>query len=127
MQRLDSKKLAGVLVPAFALRRVGDLGIGDTQAVKDALAFCARNQIGVLQLLPVNETGGDNSPYNAVSAIALDPALLTVAPNTVPGLTEESFRQVATPDALQKASAASIDYPFVKKLKLDLLRLAFAN
>src|SRR5262249_46179931 len=43
------------------------------------------------------------------------------------GLTEESFRQVATADALQKASAASIDYPFVKKLKLDLLRLAFAN
>ncbi|PWT96349.1 MAG: 4-alpha-glucanotransferase [Candidatus Melainabacteria bacterium] len=127
MQHLQGKKLAGVLVPAFALRRVGDLGIGDTQAVKESIEFCARNQIGVLQLLPVNETGGDNSPYNAVSAIALDPALLTIAPNTVPGLTEESFHQLATPDVLQKAGAASIDYPFVKKLKLDLLRLAFAN
>jgi 4-alpha-glucanotransferase len=127
MQRIDGKKLAGLLVPAFALKRADDLGIGDTQAVKESIAFCARNEIGVLQLLPVNETGGDNSPYNAVSAIALDPALLTIAPNTIPGLTEEMFDQVATPDKLQKARSATIDYPFVKKLKLDLLRLGFTN
>lgn len=122
-----SKNIAGILVPAFALTRENDLGIGDTKAVKEAIDFCAANRIAVLQLLPINETGGDNSPYNAISAQALDPALLTVASDTVPGLTEEKFQQLtqAAKSANQRSSA--IDYPQVKKLKLSLLHAAFTN
>src|SRR5215472_18480226 len=86
-----ANKLAGVLVPTFALRTADDLGIGDTTAMKDAIDFCARHKIGLLQVLPINETGGDNSPYNAISSIALDPELLDASPDTIPHLDREFF------------------------------------
>ncbi len=126
--KLDVKsKLAGILVPVFALRHDDDLGIGDTTAMASAVEFCSRHKIGVLQILPINETGGDNSPYSAISSIALDPVLLTITPNAVPGLTEEDFAAHVKPDTLTELRQGRIDYPRVKALKTQLLRLAFAN
>lgn len=119
-------KIAGVLIPAFALRRNGDLGIGDTIAMKDAIEFCARNKIAVLQTLPINETSGDNSPYNAVSSISLEPSLLAMAPDMVPGLTQEHLDS-EVPRAGIDAAAPRIDYDKVRPLKLKLLKLAFEN
>ena len=55
-------KLAGILLPLFALRGRHDLGIGDTEALREAIAWAAENGFKALQILPVNETGGDNSP-----------------------------------------------------------------
>jgi 4-alpha-glucanotransferase len=127
MKITTDKRLAGLLIPAFALRRDDDLGIGDTQAVKEAIDFCAKNEISVLQLLPINETGGDHSPYNTLSSIALDPALLTVTPQTVPGLSESQFRQIATQEMLRQLQAPTINYPRVKKLKRDLLEAGFRS
>ena len=126
--KLDVKnKLAGLLVPVFALRHDCDLGIGDTTAMAKAVEFCSRHKIGVLQVLPINETGGDNSPYNALSSIALDPALLTIAPGMIPGLSEESFSSIATPELLDTMRSGSVRYPKIKQLKTDLLRAAFAS
>ncbi len=119
-----SKKLAGLLVPAFALRTKDDLGIGDTQAVKEAIDFCHTNNFGVLQLLPINETAGDNSPYNAISAMALDPVYMHFskqAPDMVPGLVAEDLNDALT------SSAAIVDYPKVKATKNSLLQKAFAR
>lgn len=123
-----SEKLAGLLLPAFAMRRKDDLGIGDTQAVKEAIDFCVSANIGVLQLLPINETGGDNSPYNAISSVALDPVLLTMTPDTVPGLTQEIIDRIA-PGALQNElrGLKAVDYTRVKPLKSHLLGEAFGN
>lgn len=121
------EKLAGLLVPAFALRRNGDLGIGDTQAVKEAIDFCAAHNTAILQLLPINETGGDNSPYNAISSVALDPALLTIAPDVVPGLTKEIIDSVVTPAVAASLDTNVVDYTKVKSVKLHLLGEAFSN
>jgi 4-alpha-glucanotransferase len=120
-----AEKLAGVLVPVFAMRREGDLGIGDTQAVKETIDFCVRNNAAVLQVLPINETGGDNSPYNAISSVALDPVLCTVEPHLVPGLTEERFTQIARDDILSRIRQGAVQYHLVKQLKLDLLRSGY--
>jgi 4-alpha-glucanotransferase len=119
------KKLAGILVPVFALRHPNDLGIGDTAAMRDAIDFCARNKIGILQVLPINETGGDNSPYGAISSVALDPSLITIAPDTIPGLSQADFEKIASADVVKKLRAGAVAYPQVKKLKADLLRAAF--
>ncbi len=118
-------KLVGLLVPVFAMRRADDLGIGDTKAVMETIDFCARNKIGLLQVLPINETGGDNSPYNAISSIALDPVLLTVSPDTVPWLTDEEYKQIATDQLINQRQTSVINYPVLKKLKLELLQCAF--
>lgn len=122
-----SERLAGILLPAFALRRDDDLGIGDTAAIKQAIDFCARNNCAVLQLLPINETGGDNSPYNAISSIALDPVLLTIEPNVVPGLTTADLAELAAPAVVSDVQTGAVDYPKVKQLKFQLLRRAFDN
>jgi len=142
-----NKKLAGILVPAFALRSQDDLGIGDTQAVKEAIDFCHQYCLGVLQLLPINETGGDNSPYNAISSMALDPVFIHMsasAPDMVPGLLEEHWRQLSdsekpavshnesnntNPNTAGNSDHAGgiIDYPQVKRKKNFLLQKAFAQ
>src|SRR5271154_6378096 len=93
-------RLAGTLVPVFALRRDKDLGIGDTEAMRQAISFCADQKLGILQVLPINETGDDNSPYNAISSIATDPAYLTLTPELVPGLQQETITQMV-PAALR--------------------------
>ena len=120
-------RLAGTLVPVFALRHEKDLGIGDTQAVRDAISFCAEQKLGLLQLLPVNETGADNSPYNAISSVALDPVYLTLTPEQVPGLLPETLTEMV-PDALRtKLQAGPVQYRQVKQLKLDILSHAYVE
>jgi len=74
----------GILLPVFSLSREFDLGIGDTLALKGAVDWAAQYRVGFIQLLPINETGADNSPYNAISSIALDPAL--IAMDLIPGI-----------------------------------------
>lgn len=119
------KKLAGVLVPVFALRRENDLGIGDTKAVLESIDFCERNSITVLQVLPINETGGDHSPYNALSSIALDPVFVTLIPDVVPGLTEDMVQKLAPAEVRGALHKGAVNYSKVKPLKIELLRLAY--
>lgn len=126
--RIDTKnKLAGILVPVFALRHDLDFGVGDTTAMKNAVDFCASNNIGVLQILPINETGGDNSPYNALSSVAVDPIYLTLSPDTVPGLSAEVIDKTAPASVLAELRDGPVKYTKVKQLKADVLKGAFAK
>lgn len=125
---IDAKRrVAGLLVPVFALRHAEDLGIGDTRAMREAIDFCANQGLGILQVLPINETGGDNSPYNAISSVALAPELLSMTPEEVPGLTSEMLEQLAPQSVRIELQRGAVDYPRVKGLKLDLLASAFAE
>jgi len=121
MKLTPDQKLAGVLVPVFALRGSGDLGIGDTVAVKEMIDWCARHGFRLLQMLPINETGPDHSPYNAISALALDPTTIATTPETLSGLSEDRFRRIVG----GVDTAGPVNYRKVKMLKQDLLRAAF--
>src|ERR1043166_8948381 len=90
MKLNSEKKIAGLLVPVFAIRTEDDLGCGDTEGVKQMIDWCARHGFRVLQLLPINETGEDNSPYNAISAMALDPTTIAISPK-LPDLPPKEF------------------------------------
>ncbi len=125
-KKIDAtKKIAGLLVPVFALRRNGDLGIGDTESVMDAIDFCNRHALKVFQVLPINETAPDNSPYNAISSIALDPVYLTLSPETVPGLSAKMIADNVSEQDLERLSDGPVKYSEVKALKLKLLFAAF--
>jgi 4-alpha-glucanotransferase len=118
-------RLAGTLVPVFALRHEKDLGVGDTQAVRDAILFSAEQKLGLLQLLPINETGDDNSPYNAISSVALDPVYLSMTPEAVPGLLPEMIKEMV-PDSLRaELQNGPVQYRRVKQLKLEMLSHAY--
>ena len=120
-----SKKIAGLLIPVFALRRAFDIGIGDTMSVIEAIDFLARHKLKVLQLLPINETGPDNSPYNAISSIALDPVYITVETKVVPCLTSAMIEAHAPAEMLQNLTEGPVQYATVKALKLKILADAF--
>src|SRR4030081_2142993 len=94
MNLSPEKKIAGVLAPLFALRREGDLGIGDVAALREFIDWAAEIGFKLVQLLPINETGGDNSPYNAISAMAIEPTTLYLAPGSPKDLTREDFDSV---------------------------------
>ncbi len=126
MAQIDtSNRAAGLLVPVFALRRSGDLGIGDTLCVEDAIDFFVRHKLTVLQILPVNETGGDNSPYGALSSIALDPLYISLVPDLVPGLSSEILDQHVSAAIIEQLAQGPVKYALVRKLKLELLQAAF--
>ncbi len=127
--RGTATRLAGLAAPIFALRsQSGGLGIGDTAAVREAIDFCTELGLGWLQVLPIHETGGDHSPYNALSAFALDPALLEMTPQSVPGLTEALLEKIAPPELRAAFEGdAEVDYSAVKAVKRALLEAAHQN
>ena len=85
---------AGILVPVFAIRTAEDLGIGDTGGVCELIDWAAEIGLGFVQFLPINATGGDSSPYNAISSVALDYLTLDLSPAVVPELDEKFYSTI---------------------------------
>jgi len=127
MNLSPENKIAGVLVPLFALRREDDLGIGDLGALREFIDWIAEIGFTLVQLLPINETGADNSPYNAISAMAIEPTTLHLAPGSPPDLTREAFEAALAevdPVSLRRGRA---NYRRVKELKQRICEKAFAK
>jgi 4-alpha-glucanotransferase len=119
------KKLAGVLAPLFALRGSGDLGIGDTAALKEMITWAAAHGFGLVQILPVNETGNDSSPYNLLSAMALEPSTIATTPSDLPDLDEDTFATLSAQHDVNKLKTGPVQYGAIKQLKRELLFAAF--
>jgi 4-alpha-glucanotransferase len=127
MNLSPEKKIAGVLVPLFALRREDDLGIGDLGALREFIDWIAEIGFTLVQLLPINETGTDNSPYNAISSMAIEPTTLHLAPGSLEDLTREDFEAALAQVDLPSLRRGCVKYRQVKKLKQRVLEKAFAN
>src|SRR6267142_7274759 len=125
MNLSPEKKIAGALVPLFALRGENDLGIGDLGALREFIDWIAEIGFTLVQLLPINETGKDNSPYNAISAVAIEPTTLHLAPGSPEDLTQEDFNAVVAAVDLQKLRCGNVNYKRVRKVKSALLEKAF--
>ncbi len=121
------QKVAGALVPVFALRGERDLGIGDTEAVKEFAFWAADHGLRAIQILPVNETGADHSPYNVISSMAVEPSTITTSPDLLPDLTASDFSKISRTYDLEALRAGRVEYDMVKELKIKLLRAAFAR
>lgn len=120
-----NRRLAGILVPVFSIRGEGDLGIGDVNSLREFIGFASEAGFGFVQLLPVNETGPDNSPYNAISSVAIEPMTLDCTPRALRDLTKEAFEEVLADYDMAALNAGSVNYAAVRRLKHDLLRRAF--
>ncbi len=118
-------KMAGVLAPLFALRTEDDLGVGDVAALRQFIDWSHAIGFRLVQLLPINETGGDNSPYNAISSRAIEPTTLHLAPGSPEDLSDEAFTEVTAGVDLAALRRGSVKYEIVKPLKRKLLERAF--
>jgi 4-alpha-glucanotransferase len=127
MNLSPEKKIAGVLVPLFALRGQNDLGIGDLGALREFIDWIAETGFTLVQLLPINETGADNSPYNAISAMAIEPTTLHLAPGSPEDLTRDDFADALSEIDLGSLHRGRVKYRPAKELKQRILEKAFAN
>jgi 4-alpha-glucanotransferase len=118
-KKIGAKKMAGVMVPLFSVYSENSLCVGDFSDLKLLIDWCALTGNSILQLLPLNETGTNFCPYDAVSSFALDP-LYFAHEFFAPSLSEALQEKVT---ALRKhfpQGQPHLDYR-VKREKLRLL------
>src|SRR5271168_5080241 len=94
MNLSPEKQIAGLLAPLFAIRTENDLGIGDVDGLRQFVDWAADIGFELIQLLPINETGNDNSPYNAISSVAIDPTTISISPESVPDLQQADYDSI---------------------------------
>ncbi len=121
---------AGLLVPLFSMPSRRSWGIGELADLPALGAWMADAGAAFVQLLPLNEmAGGQNSPYSALSAMAIDP--IFIAPSAVPEIEALGGEAMLDADERARLDAArrspSIDYGTVRALKTKAFRAAFAR
>ena len=80
MTDLSGRRHAGLLVPLFSCPSSTSWGIGEIGDLPPLTRWLAGAGQRVLQLLPLNEMApGQQSPYSAISAMAIDPVYIRVA------------------------------------------------
>lgn len=124
-----SRRVTGVLVPVAALRSDQSVGCGEFADLPALAQWCTSAGLEMIQLLPVNDTGGESSPYSALSAYALHPLYLRIA--DLPEMAElplEKRNSIAVAlDQMRTSheSTARFDYFSVLTGKMNLLRTIF--
>ena len=74
-----SSRRSGLLIPLFSAPSSDSWGIGDIGDVEPLSRWLAAAGQHILQLLPLNEmASGHQSPYSAMSAMAIDPIYIRV-------------------------------------------------
>ncbi len=117
-QRIGVKQHDGVDLPLFSLHTKQSCGIGEYKDLIPMIDWCREIGYDVLQLLPLNDTGPDTSPYSALSAFALNPLFLSLA--DLPNLSEDLKGLLPPLQDLSKTQR--IDYGKVGKGKEQFLR-----
>jgi 4-alpha-glucanotransferase len=126
-ESIYSTRIAGILAPLFALRGKYDLGIGDTAALCEMIAWCAQHGFQALQMLPIHETSSSNSPYEILSAMALEPSTITTHPDWIPDLTEQDYHSILKHYDIKKMQQETVQYSLVKACKQELLKAAHSR
>src|SRR3954465_14449252 len=121
---------AGLLAPLFSIPSKESWGIGEIADLPRLGDWMRQAGFSFVQLLPINEMAdGQNSPYSAMSAMAIDP--IFISPAAVPDvealggetlLTDEERAQLR-----QARESRSVDYAAVRALKTRVLRAAFEH
>jgi 4-alpha-glucanotransferase len=69
----------GVLLPLFSIRSPCGWGLGEIPDLVPFARWAVSAGFSLVQVLPVNEAArGQNSPYSAISAFAIDPVYLAL-------------------------------------------------
>lgn len=128
MSDLAGRRQAGLVVPLFSCPSTASWGIGDIGDLAPMAAWLAGAGHRVLQLLPLNEMApAHQSPYSAISAMAIDPIFIRVT--DVPEFVEAGGESSLGPGDRERLESVRrsrrIDYAAVRQLKHAALRAAF--
>jgi 4-alpha-glucanotransferase len=122
------RRQAGLLIPLFSCPSTSSWGVGDIGDLAPISKWLAAGGQRILQLLPLNEMApGQQSPYSAISAMAIDPLFIRVP--DVPEFAAMGGEAALDGDDRHRLDAVrrapSIDYSNVRHLKRKALRAAF--
>jgi 4-alpha-glucanotransferase len=122
-QHIGLKSHQGIDVPLFSIHTKESAGIGEFLDLIPLINWCKKNGLDVIQLLPLNDSGNDPSPYNALSSCALNPLFLSIShlPHTESNKDLDGLlSQLKTLTQSEK-----IAYEEVRQKKMQWLRLYF--
>lgn len=77
-QKIGAKNHHGIALGLFSIRNETSCGIGEFFDLVPLINWCKKIGFDVIQLLPLNDSGNDPSPYSAHSAMALHPIYLSL-------------------------------------------------
>lgn len=113
--------LTGTAIPLGALKTTGSCGCGEYPDLIPFADFCKRSGLELIQLLPVNDTGTDSSPYNTLSAFALHPLYISIA--RLPEFAaNEAVQQELSDIKTAYEHESRFNYTDLRRAKLTLLR-----
>ncbi len=72
------KRRAGVLLPLSSLLTEDSFECGDIASLFPLAKFIKDAGFSIIQILPLNDTGKDTSPYSSISAFAIDPIYISL-------------------------------------------------
>ena len=111
----------GIALPLFSLHSNKSCGIGEYLDLIPLIDWCQSIGFDVIQLLPLNDTGLETSPYSALSAYALNPIFLSLS--QLPGGEEtSSLKRQITELQIVTNRTQRVDYKSVQQRKDFFLR-----
>lgn len=123
--KIGIKHHHGVTVPLFALRSAMSSGIGEYLDLIPLIDWCAEVGLDVIQLLPLNDSGTETSPFSALSAFALDPKYLSL--QALPHSGEYANLSLLFDSLRALNGAQHIQYEKIYELKQMFMRQYIAN
>ena len=119
-----SNRVAGLLLPLSALRTRDNLGVGEFTDLPVLGEWCSRTGLRLIQLLPVNDSGDQSSPYSTLSALALHPIHLNISslPELQSSAASGAIKKRLSQLRKQLDGAGRFSYPEILYAKMALLR-----
>ncbi len=113
--KIGVKSRHGINIPLASLKTAQSSGIGEFADLIPLIDWCHEVGFEVIQLLPLNDSGTDPSPYSALSSCALHPIYLSL--QHLPSLPGNP----TPPDASHLNIMPRVSYLEVLSLKLNFL------
>ncbi|MGE3958008.1 MAG: 4-alpha-glucanotransferase [Vicinamibacterales bacterium] len=127
---MPAARRSGILVPLFSAPSTGSWGIGDIGDIGPLTAWLGGAGQRILQLLPLNEMApGTQSPYSAMSAMAIDPIYIRMpaVPDFAAVGGEAALGVEACAALADVRRAERVEYARIRPIKEQALRAAFEH
>lgn len=115
----------GIAVPLASIHSQKSSGIGEFFDLVPLIQWCKEVGFEVIQLLPINDSAGDASPYNAISSCALNPVYLSLS--HLPFMKEDQELQEKKAELDPLSASSRVLYTEVQSYKINFLRTYFAK
>ncbi|MGL1891012.1 MAG: 4-alpha-glucanotransferase [Spirochaetaceae bacterium] len=115
---IDKKFVTGAAIPVSSIRSEKSCGIGEFTDLKLFGDWCKNSGLDLIQLLPVNDTGSESSPYSALSAFALHPIYIRISSLPESKLYKKDMEKISK----KWNSKPSVNFNGILKDKMSLLK-----